>query len=210
VELKPEILAKDSVPSPKIEEESKVVEADKVEESDEASDNLVENQVVHTKSISIKGVLKGASREIPVADEEISEDDVVAELEKDLEKEVEIKESDLQKAWQDFATSIEKDHPRIYSTMKQYGPTMKSSGKIKIELGSNAQRENFINNIKPMLTKYLQTHLANIEYDFEAGLIANGEVGKKVYTDNDKLDYMIKKNADLENLKNTFNLDFDN
>jgi len=32
-----------------------------------------ENHVVHVKSISIKSALKGATREIPVADEEIDE-----------------------------------------------------------------------------------------------------------------------------------------
>ncbi len=171
--------------------------------------NGKENQEVHTISVSIKGVLKGIPRDIPVADEEISEDDVVKNLETLSEEITEITEEDIQKAWQAYADSIEDSQPRIYSTLKQHKPTMPEPGKIRLELISDAQRENFVQRIKPELTKYLQENLANIEYVFETNLLSNETALKKVYTDHDKLEFMIRKNAALDLMKKRFNLDFD-
>ncbi|MEX0988243.1 MAG: hypothetical protein WD052_12275 [Bacteroidales bacterium] len=179
----------------------------KKEES--GTENGKENQVVYTKSVSIKGVLKGKAPVIPVADEEIGEEDQVAGIPLLETSEVEITEADIQRTWIEYADSIEKSHPRIYSTLKQQVPTMTEKGKIRIRLNSNAQRENFVQRIKPDLTKYFQQKLANIEYVFETNLIANETTAKKVYTEQDKLDYMIDKNPAIEKLKSRFNMDFD-
>lgn len=143
-------------------------------------------------------------------DEEIEETDLVtADLPAD-DTVVEITESEMQKAWDDYARSMEKSHPRIYSTLQQHKPRMKEPGKIQVHLNSNAQRENFVQNIKPGLTRFFQERLGNIEYVFETNLIENETTVKKVYTDQDKLDYMSNKNKELETLKARFNLDFDN
>ncbi len=165
--------------------------------------------MVHTKSVSIKGVLKGKPREIPVAEKEISEEDQVA---KDLggnKSAIEVTEEDIQRVWKEYAESINKSHPRIFSTLNQQTPTMTGNGIIQIELNTNAQREYFIHTIKPELTRYYQKRLANIEYVFETNLIANESLAKKVYTDQDKLDYLISKNPALGEMKSRFNLDFD-
>lgn len=178
-------------------------------EQHESTENGRENQVVHTPSVSIKGVLKGEPREIPVADEEIGENDQVARDETAEADSVEITEADIQEAWRAYARSIEKSHPRIYSTMNQQKPTMTSNGIIQITLNTNAQREYFIHTIKPELTRYFQKKLANIDFAFETNLIANESAGKMVYTDQDKLDFMTRKNPELQKLKNRFGLDFD-
>ena len=166
-----------------------------------------ENQVVHTKSVSIKGALKGGRRDIPIADKEIGEEDLVKNLEET--EQIEITEEEMQKAWLAYADSVEKSHPRIYSTLKQHIPRMTEIGKISIQLNTQAQRENFVHNIKPGLNTFLQEKLANIEYVYETQLIANEVSGKKVYTDQDKLEYLMKKNRELEKFKTRFNLDFD-
>lgn len=153
-------------------------------------------------------MLKGPVKEIPVADDEINEDDVVAEL-TDESLAIEVSEKDIQDAWLAYAKSIEKSHPRIFSTLKQHLPTMSENGRITIKLISNAQRENFVQYIKPRLIKYLQENLANIEYVFETNLLENETTAKKVYTDQDKLDFMIRQNPELEKFKNRFKLDFD-
>jgi DNA polymerase-3 subunit gamma/tau len=116
----------------------------------------------------------------------------------------------MQKAWNDYAGLMEKSHPRVFSTLQQHKPTMNTSGKIQILLNSNAQRENFAMSIKPGLTRYFRENLANMEYEFETKLIQTESNGKKVYTDHDKLEYMIQKNEDLEKMKARYNLDFDN
>jgi DNA polymerase-3 subunit gamma/tau len=201
--------AKEDNESDKSDAEVKLEQKAATEKS--ANGNGRENQVVHTKSFSIKGVLKGAVRDIPVEDKEIDEvDQVSKEFEKTALVPVEITETVIQKAWETYANSLENSQPRIYSTLKQHKPTLGEQGKIFIHLNSNAQRENFIQNIKPGLTRYFQKNLANIEYVFETNLIANETTVKKVYTDHDKLEYMINKNKELEKLKTRFNLDFDN
>jgi len=174
----------------------------------ENGSNGKENQVVHTKSVSIKGLIKGGVKDIPVADDEINEDDVVREL-KEEDVPIELREKDIQDAWKSYAKSIEKSHPRIFSTLNQHIPTMSENGLITIKLISNAQRENFVQYIKPRLVKYFQENLADIEYLFETNLLENETAVKKVYTDQDKLDFMMKKNPELEKFKNRFKLDFD-
>lgn len=167
------------------------------------------NQVIHARSISIKGALKGEGKDIPLADEDIDEDDQVITVEEKETQEVRITEADLQRAWKEYATSIEKSQPRIFSTLNQHTPRLTESGRVSIELISQAQRENFIHKIKPGLVRYLQEHLANMEYVFETNLLSNDVAGKKIYTDQDRLDFLIKKNPELEDLKNRFSLDFD-
>ena len=46
-------------------------------EKETAANGSGENQIVHTRSVSIKSVLKGQPRQIPVTNDEISEDDQV-------------------------------------------------------------------------------------------------------------------------------------
>jgi DNA polymerase III subunit gamma/tau len=165
--------------------------------------------VVHTRSVSIKGVLKGRPREIPVDETEIGETDQVAKDELSAQEIVEITEADIQKAWNEFASSVEKTHPRIYSTLNQQVPSMKGDDKIRIRLNTNAQREYFIHTIKPELTRFLRQNLADMEYVFEIELAENQNGAKKIYTDQDKLDYLVSKNPELGKLKSRFNLDFD-
>ncbi len=179
------------------------------QERRETKENGRENQVVYTPSVSIKGVLKGEPREIPVADEEIGEDDQVARDASADASTVEVTEVDIQEAWRAYARSIEKSHPRIYSTLNQQVPTMTSEGIIRITLNTNAQREYFVHTIRPELTRYFQKKLANIDFVFETNLLTNEATTKMVYTDQDKLDFMARKNPDIQKLKNRFGLDFD-
>jgi DNA polymerase III subunit gamma/tau len=179
------------------------------EERNKPVENGRENQMVHTKSVSIKGVLKGKPREIPLVEDEIDEADQVAEDNVKAEETVEITETDIQRVWKEYANSIERSHPRIFGTMNQQVPTMTGEGIIQITLNTNAQREYFVHSIKPELTRFFQKKLSNIEYVFETNLIENEIAAKKVYTDQDKLDFMIRKNPDLGKMKARFNLDFE-
>lgn len=178
-------------------------------QADAPETNGRENQVVHTRSVSIKGVLKGQPRQVPVADEEISENDLVDMAAPVPPEKIEVTVEMIQKAWKAYAASIEKSHPRIYTTLSQQVPRLTEKGIIRISLATEAQRENFIHRIKPELTRYFQRTIADVPYVFETDLIDSETTVKKVYTDQDKLDYLISKNPDLEKMKTRFNLDFD-
>jgi DNA polymerase III alpha subunit (gram-positive type) len=188
---------------------------DEIEEDDDlpeepAEDPDRENRVVHVKSVSIKGVLKGRTKDIPVANEEISETDQVARAEHLENTEIEITEGDIRDAWKEYAQSIENLHPRIFSTLNQQVPSMTHSGIIQITLNTNAQREYFIETIKPELIRFMSKKFGEVEFVFETNLIDNETTAKKVYTDHDKLAYLTGKNPALEKLRTRFNLDFDN
>ena len=154
-------------------------------------------------------MLKGEPRKIQVKDEEIDEADIVERTPAQSNEPVELTDDALKKAWNDFAASIEKENPRMTSTLQQTNPSFNAEGVIVIQVNSQAQRDNFLNNIKPPLTRYLREHLADNDYEFEATLMQNETTGNKVYTDQDKLEFLMKKNEQLRVLKNKFNLDFD-
>ncbi|HKK61860.1 MAG TPA: hypothetical protein VJ951_04820, partial [Bacteroidales bacterium] len=165
-------------------------------------------QVVHTKSISIKGVLKGKQRDIPLEDEEIDENDQITRVEKLPQKEG-LQETDIREAWNAYAEKIRESHPRQYTTLTQHRPCLQDDGVISVELSTAVQQENFNMNIRPGLVNYFRQNLKNIDYQIETAVMKKAEEGNRIYTDQDKLSYLMKKNKGLEMLKSRFNLDFD-
>ena len=115
----------------------------------------------------------------------------------------------LIRAWNDFAASMEKIKPRIYSTLVNNRPVVRGDGSVMVLLNSNAQRDNFIKNIKSELVAYIldTTGLSSVEILTEVS--ENEEIGKKIYTEQDKLEFLVNKNPELGKLKTRFNLDFD-
>ncbi len=113
------------------------------------------------------------------------------------------------KAWNDYATSIEKSLPRIYSTLINNRPVVKADGTIMVLLNSDAQRDNFVRNIRLELVNFIQaaTNSASVEIITEVAEVQQN--GKKIYTEQDKLDFLMKKNPVLGQMKARFNLDFD-
>ncbi|MCK4751518.1 MAG: hypothetical protein KAT15_30885, partial [Bacteroidales bacterium] len=164
------------------------------------------SRIVRSPGISIKDSLKGTSRP------------VVNEIESALDEEPpeaslnDLKPADpdaILHAWNDYALSLEKKKPRIYSTLTSNLPEVRGDGAVRVRLNSEAQKDNFIKNIKSDLADYIQnkTGLARVEIITEVA--ENMQSEKKIYTEQDKLDFLINKNPELGTLKSRFNLDFD-
>lgn len=166
-------------------------------------------KMVHTKSISIKDTLKGASGINAPVVETKQEETVETPKEAEGKEIVAITHEAIVSAWNEYAESIKESQPRIYNTLKHCQPVLDSLGIIRVELTSNAQRDNFTQRIKSGVVKYLQGKLGDQEYQIESSVVSNGETQKKVYTDEDKMNYLVKKNPAMESFKNSFNLDFD-
>lgn len=166
-----------------------------------------ENRVVRKTGISI--------RDSMVKKEEFEEREDEFDDGSDVEIVLEEVEKDhpdddmLKKAWNDYADSEESIHPRVFSTLKSHQPTFDTDGRIRVVLNTEAQKENFIKNIKPGLIKYFNSRFGIYDYDIQAFVEENNASGKKIYTDQDKFDYLSQKNPDLGKLKTLFNLDFD-
>ena len=167
-----------------------------------------ENRVVYRGSISIKDSLKGEAIKSEQSEKVFG--DEPAEIHP-VEDNSGFPDSKLLlQSWNDYAQSIEFDHPRVYSTLKSHQPDIDSEGKMKILLNSEAQKENFDKNIKPNLIDYFNKKFGAKDFIFDVIIEANNVSEKKVYTDQDKFDYLLSKNPELGKLKTLFNLDFDN
>ena len=83
------------------------------------------------------------------------------------------------------------------------------NGVYRITLNSEAQLENFRKNIRPELLSHIRktTGISSLEIDARLAESENRE--KKVYTDSDKLEFLVRKNPDLADFSARFGLDFD-
>jgi len=158
-------------------------------------------------SISIKNSLQ-AVRE--GTEDDSSEHDAELADQADLPvEEATVDPDSILKAWNDYADSIEHSLPRIYSTLKYNRPVVKPDGTVAVLLNSEAQHENFIKNIKSGLLDYIIRATGFWGLEIQTEVAAVEQNGNKIYTVQDKLDYLMKKNPELGKLKAKFNLDFD-
>jgi len=161
----------------------------------DANENGRINKVVHTKSISIKDSLAGNIPKVETSQEKATED-IIEEKTSVTEhpgEEIVITSELIVEAWNAYAESIKVDQPRIYNTLVQCQPSLDPSGRIHIVMSSHAQKDNFSLRIKPEIVKYFRENVKNIEYSIESTVKDNGDVQKKVYTDEDKMNFLIKK-----------------
>jgi hypothetical protein len=165
------------------------------------------SNLVRTPGISIKDSLKSTSVSTPSVEDPISEQLVETRPEEDTADST--NPDDILQAWNHYAESIEKSKPRIYSTLVHNSPVIRTDGSVMVMLNSEAQRDNFIKNIRAELIAFIQnaTGLSDIEVITEVS--ASAQNGTKIYTEQDKLDFLVRKNPELRKLKTRFNLDFD-
>lgn len=163
--------------------------------------------LVRTPGISIRESLK-RSPAAPVEGDESGTEKEEAEPGESGERSVTDPETILQ-AWKEYADSVEKKKPRIHSTLVHNTPEVRPDGSVMVLLNSEAQRDHFIRNIKNELVAYIlnKTGLESLEVLTEVS--DHGQAEKKIYTEQDKLEFLLKKNPDLGKLKMRFNLDFD-
>lgn len=168
-----------------------------------AEDENGSSRTIRKPSISIKGSLKGEAEQSAPMEEHASDSQAEQSGGGVMDPD------QLIKAWEEYAASVKKSKPRVYSTLKSNRPVVKADGSIQLLLNSEAQRENFIRNINSDLSRFIckATGLASIE--ILTDVVEKEKNGKKIYTDQDKLDYLIKKNPELGQLKSRFTLDFD-
>ncbi|MCD4709284.1 MAG: DNA polymerase III subunit gamma/tau [Bacteroidales bacterium] len=165
------------------------------------------SSLVKTPGISIKNSLKGTSTAAaPVEDLPIES---VEQNQPVTEKPASAGPDAIIHAWNDYAASLEKSRPRIYSTLIHNRPVVRADGAVIVLLNSEAQRDNFDKKIKSELVGYIQnaTGLSTVEIITEVSESAQN--GKKIYTEQDKLEFLVRKNPELGKLKSRFNLDFD-
>lgn len=165
------------------------------------------NSVVRKPTISIKDTLHGSSSTQEKVEEVMASNEEAETA--PVHKKGPVDPDRILNAWNAYANSIEKNKPRIFSTLKYNRPVVKADGTVMVLLNSEAQCDNFLKNIKPQLVSYIRNATGVEMVEIMAEVTEVEQNGKKIYTEQDKLDFLMNKNPELGHLKSRFNLDFD-
>jgi DNA polymerase-3 subunit gamma/tau len=112
----------------------------------------------------------------------------------------------LDAAWKEFTDQLKGDGTRIVSMFKAIIPELENEQTVKIHLSNAAQKDTFILNYKPKLLSFLESRFLVTDLDIETAIDIS-EASEVLYSDEQKLSYLINKYPILKEMKKTFNLD---
>jgi DNA polymerase III subunit gamma/tau len=187
---KPPVLKSESKVEPKSEVEPKI---------------SVKKSTVRSVSISIKDAIN-----VDITDDDTSgnEKDTETDDSEVLQENV-FSQDELLIQWKNYAETIQKERPRIYSSLIAHHPVLLDNYKIEVILDNVSQLEDFTQSILPELQFYLRRQLENSLLVIFPRIDEVEVVKKKLYTKEDQFDYLINKNPNLDKLKKDFKLDFE-
>ena len=150
---------------------------------------------------SIKAALSGKE----VTENNISVQEQFEIFSKNKENE-EFTEELLLKKWADLLETLN-DRPNLKATINQI-PQLTGNNTILLKI-FNLVQEELIRNNKPQLVAWLRKELRNSTIDLVTEFTRE-PTRRIIYTDDEKLEEMLRKNSALSLLKEKFHLDFDN
>lgn len=187
---------------------------------DEDEDVEREDRLV-TESHSVGNVTRKTDSELPPAPERISLKNVLSG--KGVEKELEVGQKQeillrnefsqerLFEVWKQYANSIESRQPRLSSALQEYKPTLTDNFVIDYPTLSEKHKELLIERTKDLIL-FLRKELNNTIITINWTVAENEEgasAGKqRLYSPQDKLNFLIEKNPVLEELRKELDLDF--
>lgn len=163
------------------------------------------------KSISIKDALSGKGQPQPDKHkEESTEQDVDEELYGDITDEdyEEFGQDEVEQVWVKYIKTELGDKPRYSSLMQTYIPVLMPDYLLVVEVESALQVEMF-RELRNDLLLFLQTELENKRITLEIRENENAGGGEKLYTQEDKFNYLSQINPEIGKLRQQLNLDFD-
>jgi hypothetical protein len=110
----------------------------------------------------------------------------------------------LAEKWKEFLDKMA-DRPSLCSALSAV-PEITQGNKLMLTIGNSVQEED-IRLIKPELISWLRKVLRNSGIEL-ATKIGKVESERMIFSDSEKLQMMMQKNPDLNELKQKFNLDF--
>jgi len=118
-------------------------------------------------------------------------------------------DEELVSAWNEYAEKIKTDRPRMYNAMKGRPPVRKDDKSIEILFDNVIQQDEFNESIRQDLLIYLKGKLNNELINLTSTVKVEAEKKARLYTSEEKFNYLVKKNPDLGKLKQEFNLDLE-
>lgn len=110
----------------------------------------------------------------------------------------------LAERWKEFLDKMA-DRPSLCSALSNV-PELTNGNKLVLKIGNSVQEED-IRLIKPELISWLRKVLRNSEIELTT-VIGKIESERMIFSDSEKLQMMMQKNPELNELKQKFNLDF--
>jgi len=118
-------------------------------------------------------------------------------------------QDELEEKWKVYAEQIKEPYPRMYSTMSSQMPVLKENYFIEVKMNNFSQETEFAREIKQGLLNFLKKELQNAKIKIGTVIVSEVKKGKKPYTQEEKYQYLNKKNPNLDKLRQQFNLDFE-
>jgi DNA polymerase-3 subunit gamma/tau len=174
----------------------------------EAEDKEPPKNQVRSTVISIKNALNNQHDVIVTKDDEKEAPD--PENDRDTERVDEpFGQEMLLEKWKQFAESVKVERPRMYHTLSNKKPLISEGYLIRVPMDNAAQLEDFNLSAKTDLAVFLRKELSNAQIQIQCFLEETDNGRKKVYTSEDKFQFLNRKNPNLGKLKQQFNLDFE-
>jgi len=155
-----------------------------------------------SKTLSIKDIISEDTKQA----EKPEERSVLNDPEVNIRPKEEFTPQAFDAAWQDFTDKLKGEGTRIVSMFKSIRPELENEQTIKIHLSNAAQKDTFILNYRPKLVTFLESRfiMSGIDIETTVDLSESNEI---LYSDEQKLNYLINKYPILKDMKKTFNLD---
>ena len=114
----------------------------------------------------------------------------------------------IEDAWKKLLEKFNKQ-PRLYNALKSEKLIMSDESHAELSVMNKSLELNLLK-IKSRIISFLRekTGISQLEISFKISEKKSGDSGEYLYTDRDKYQYLLKKNPNLEKLKNDFDLDY--
>ncbi len=159
-------------------------------------------------TLSIKNILNGTAKGNQGPGNENLEVEIEDESFDPREDNEDFTEKDLADQWRKFANQIRDEHPRLYNALMSNKPEI--TGKSSIRFGvSNPLQQEALNKIRPGLLGHLKSGLSNnLSLEIYINQI-DAQQETRLYSQEDKYEYMLNINSWLGKFRQKFNLDFE-
>jgi len=155
-----------------------------------------------SKKFSIKDIISEDTRPA----EKNAEETVLNDPEVPIRPKDEFTPEAFEVAWKNFTDQLKGEGTRIVSMFKSIRPELENDRFLRIHLNNAAQKDTFILNYKPKLVSFLEERFGLTELDIET-TVDLSEESDLLYSDEQKLNYLINKYPILKEMKKSFNLD---
>ena len=172
----------------------------KLEPLEKSSTMKVIRKVGSSYTPSIRDALSGTAVENRV--QEDAQKSNFSHYDKDLLEP--FTQNQLAEKWKEFVEKMA-DRPSLCSALSNV-PELTGGNKLLLTIGNSVQEED-IRLIKPELISWLRKVLRNSGIELTT-TIGKVESERMIFSDAEKLQMMVQKNPDLNELKQKFNLDF--